>query len=422
MTRQRASLPDQCDVVVIGAGPAGSSAAALLHRAGHNTLILERETFPRFVIGESLLPRCMDLLDEAGLLSVVQARGYLKKRGALFLNGDRRSSFDFGDQFTKGWDHAFQVPRADFDATLADAVEGMGVPIFYRHTVSACDFSHAPNVEVRDEAGQSHRISCRFVIDASGYGRVLPRLLGLEEPSNQALRQAIFTHVRGDRRPAGAEEGRIWVCMHPEGAWIWIIPFSNNITSVGVVGTPEFFAKYPGDPGQQLRAIVAGDPNAAPRLAAVEFEFDVATLRGYSVAVKQVFGRGYCLVGNATEFLDPVFSSGVTLALESANRGAKTLIRELAGEDVDWQVDYADYMMRGIDTFRTYVNGWYDGSVPRVFFSENTNPDVRRQICSVLSGYVWDLDNPCVRQHARRLAQLDRILRENALSPSDIGR
>jgi flavin-dependent dehydrogenase len=114
-------------------------------------------------------------------------------------------------------------------------------------------------------------------------------------------------------------------------------------------------------------------------------------------------------VGNATEFLDPVFSSGVTLALESANRAAKTLIRQLRGEAVDWETDYASYMKRGIDVFRTYVTRWYDGTLPRIFFAPDANEPVKRMICSVLAGYVWDDSNPFVAQHRRKVAQLARL-------------
>ena len=125
------SIPEVVDVLVIGGGPAGSTTAALLHRAGHSVVVVEREQFPRFVIGESLLPRCMDLLQEAGLLPAVEARNYIVKRGALFLRADSRCDFDFSTQFTSGWSWTWQVPRADFDHTLATSVEAMGVPFFW---------------------------------------------------------------------------------------------------------------------------------------------------------------------------------------------------------------------------------------------------------------------------------------------------
>jgi flavin-dependent dehydrogenase len=197
--------------------------------------------------------------------------------------------------------------------------------------------------------------------------------------------------------------------MLPENAWLWIIPFSNGKTSVGVVAEPEFLAKLPGSPDEKLRAAFEMDENAAKRLANTDFVFPAIHINGYSISVKQLFGDDYALLGNATEFLDPVFSSGVTLALESASRSAQVLIKQLNGESVDWQKDYADYLMAGVDVFRTYVNAWYDGRLPTIFFSSKQDQDVRNQICSILSGYVWDKDNIYVTQHERAVSVLAKV-------------
>jgi flavin-dependent dehydrogenase len=411
----------ECDVLIIGAGPAGAAAAALLHRERFSVHVVEKQSFPRFVIGESLLPHCMDLLQEADLLDVVNQQGFLRKCGAVFWQGDQNCNFDFADQFTSGWDYTYQVPRAEFDKALADAVAARGVPIHYRHGVTAAQFDErGPLVTAQAPTGDSIAFQPRFVLDCSGYGRVLPSLLNLEEPSPFPPRQALFTHVRGDRRPAGREEGKIWACLHPEGAWIWIIPFSDGRTSVGVVAEPAFFDRYPGDGEAQLGAILAGDPNAGQRLAGMQVIFPPQWIRGYACAVKRLHGPGFALVGNATEFLDPIFSSGVTLALESASCAARTLTRHLRGEPVDWQTDYADHLMQGINTFRAYVVAWYDSTFPRILFAPQRNPVIMKQICSVLAGYVWDLSNPYVTQPDRALPLLARIVsRQNsAASPS----
>jgi flavin-dependent dehydrogenase len=400
-------LPASCDVTILGAGPAGSSAAALLHQAGFSTVVLEKQQFPRFVIGESLLPRCMDLLAEANLLEAAKSRNYIVKRGALFLRGRERCDFNYEQQHTKGWEWTWQVPRADFDKTLADAVAQRGVPVAYQHEVVGVDFDGAATVTFADPSGRRRTIQSRFVIDASGYGRVLPRLLALESPSRFPQRKAVFVHLRGDQRKPGPDENRIWIACVPSGAWIWIIPFSNGLTSFGVVGGLEAFESYPASAADCLRAIIA-DPNFA-RLHKAEFDFEPRTISGYACSVSRLHGERFCLVGNATEFLDPVFSSGVTLALESANRATKTLIRHLRGEAVDWETDYAAYMRRGIDVFRTYVTRWYDGTLPRIFFAPNAEAPVKRMICSVLAGYVWDESNPFVAQHQRKVAQVARL-------------
>jgi flavin-dependent dehydrogenase len=410
--RQTNRMKTEVDVLIIGAGPAGSMAAALLQREGFRLLVVEKQVFPRFVIGESLLPHCMDLLKEADLLTCVEQQKFMQKNGAVFLRNRETCNFDFSSQFTAGWQYTYQVPRADFDKTLADTVAGRGVEILYGHGVTAIRFeaSHAA-VTLNQPDGSSRTVTAKFVLDCSGFGRVLPRLLDLEMPSRFPARESLFAHVTGDRRPEGREEGKIWVCVHPDGAWIWIIPFSNGKTSVGVVADAEFFARYPAEPEERLRAIFASDPSAGPRLAGMKLVFAPQRIAGYGCAVKQLFGDRFALVGNATEFLDPIFSSGVTLAFASANRAAKVVARQLRGETVNWQSDYADHVMQGINTFRAYVVAWYDGTLSEIFFAAQANPGIVRQVCSVLAGYVWDESNPYVTQPERALPLLSKILR-----------
>jgi flavin-dependent dehydrogenase len=399
-----------CDVLIIGAGPSGSLAAALLQREGFRLLVAEKQTFPRFVIGESLLPSSMALLEEAGLLDPVEKQGFMRKYGAVFYRGNEACNFDFANQSTPGFKYTFQVTRADFDKTLADTVAARGVQILYGHSVNGVSFgdSHA-TVTLAEPQGKERTVTARFVLDCSGYGRVLPRLLKLEEPSSFPPRESLFAHVSGDNRPAGREEGKIWVCIHPGGAWIWIIPFSNGNSSVGVVGDPEFFQRFPEEPEARLRGIIMSDPNAAARLADMKMVFPPQRIGGYSCAVKTVYGAQFALVGNATEFLDPVFSSGVALAMESAQRAAQVLTRHLRGEVVGWQREYADYVMQGINTFRSYVSAWYDNKLPQIFFAPRRDPEIMKQICSVLAGNVWDKSNPYVTQADRALSLLARI-------------
>jgi flavin-dependent dehydrogenase len=400
----------ETDVLVIGAGPAGAVAAASLQRDGLRTLVVEKQRFPRFVIGESLLPHTMDLLNAVGLLEPVAARGFIHKTGAVFKRGAEVCDFDFANQSGDGWKYTYQVPRAEFDQTIADAVAARGVEMLYGTGVTAVNFVNAhAEVTLEQPDGQRREVAARFVLDCSGYGRVLPRLLDLEAPSKYPVRESLFTHITGDKRPSGRDEGKIWVCIHPGGAWIWIIPFSNGKTSVGVVASPDFFAQYSGEPEAQLRAIVVSEPNAAERLANLQVVFPPHRIKGFACSVKKVFGPQFALAGNATEFLDPVFSSGVTLAMESGLRAAQMTARQLRGETVDWQTDYADYVMQGVDTFRSYVTAWYDDKLPTILFAAQRNPGVMRQICSVLAGYVWDKTNPYVAHADRALRALATI-------------
>src|SRR5712672_1816148 len=157
------------DVLIIGAGPAGSMAAALLHRDGFRLLVVEKERFPRFVIGESLLPHCMDLLEDAGLLKSVEQQGFMQKNGAVFFRNRQTCNFDFSAQFTAGWKYTYQVPRADFDKTLADTVAARGVEFLYGHGVTAAAFesSHAA-VTLAQPDGTLRTVTARFVLDCSG--------------------------------------------------------------------------------------------------------------------------------------------------------------------------------------------------------------------------------------------------------------
>jgi len=403
------------DVTVIGAGPAGTSAAALLHRAGISVGVIERQHFPRFVIGESLLPRCMDLLDEAGLLPALMGRGYIEKYGAYFLAGSARGEFDFANKYTPGWDHAWQVPRDDFDHTMARTIESWDIPIAWGHTVENYQAGQPlQTLTLRDEQGHTRTIKTRFVIDASGYGRVLPRLLQLETPSRFPPREALFSHFRGDTRETGRNAGRIWIVVHPAGAWLWVIPFADGRTSLGIVAERPFFERYQGtddhDSEQVFRRILHDEPNCRERFAKAEFCWKPRRIAGYAASATRLHGPGFCLVGNATEFLDPIFSSGVTLALESSNRAVKTLFTQLHEGTVDWEERYAKPMMAGIDVFRTYVTAWYQGDFQRIAFSPNPSPLVQSQICAVLAGYVFDQQNPFVASHQRKVAQLARML------------
>lgn len=401
----------ETDVLIIGAGPSGCLAAARLHRDGHRVLVVEKNVFPRFVIGESMLPSSMNLLQDAGLLEVVERQNFMRKFGAVFMRGNETCNFDFANQFGDGFKYTYQVPRADFDKVLADTIVARGVPIWFQHGVTAVDFQPTyASATIEKPDGEKVSVRAKFILDCSGYGRVLPRLLDLEAPSNLPPRESLFAHVTGDVRPPEREQGKIWICMHPGGAWIWIIPFTNGKTSIGVVASPEFFRKYSGTPEEQLRAIVMSDPNSAKRLANMEFAMPPQRIAGYSCSVKQLFGERFALVGNATEFLDPVFSSGVALALASADRASRVLSRQLRGETVDWQAEYADFLMQGVDAFRAYVNAWYDDKLPTIFFAPNKDQAIMRQVCAVLAGYVWDKTNPYVLHSERALSVLAKLV------------
>lgn len=405
------SISKQVDVLVIGAGPSGTIAASIMHQSGLKVQIVEKMMFPRFVIGESLLPRCMEALEEAKFLDAVKAKHFQQKDGAKFVMGNEICDFNFSQQFTPGWQWTWQVPRADFDTTLADECVKMGIPVHYEtEVVNIQIFDDHSLTTVKLPDGQIETIQARFIVDGSGYGRVIPRLFGLEKQSTQAPRKTLFCHLTDPKRNAAFEPNRIIIYVHNPNTWIWVIPFSNGNTSVGYVGSPEFFEQYDGTPEELFRKLIAAQPELLERFGDAEMLWEPRTLQSWSVTTDTFYGKGFVLTGNVTEFLDPVFSSGVTLASVSAQLAAGMVIRHLKGEKVNWEEDYMKKMQAGVDVFRTYVNGWYDGSLFNIFFAENRNPEIMAQICSVLAGYVWDDNNPFVKNHEKNVRTLSRYL------------
>jgi len=404
---------EQADILIIGAGPAGAVAAGLLRQQGRQVLILEREQFPRFSIGESLLPQSMAYIEAAGMLQAVVEAGFQYKNGAAFACGDKRTEFDFRDKFSQGWGTTYQVQRARFDQVLASEAARLGAEVRFRHEVLAVDLEGPqPTVQVRDPEGKTYSVSANFLLDASGFGRVLPRLLDLEYPSNFPKRGAIFTHVQ-DNVPLGSDFDRqkILITVHPQhcDVWYWTIPFSDGRCSQGVVARTEFLDQYKGSDTERLQALVSEAPSLANLLKKAVWDTPARNITGYSANVKSLWGKGYALLGNAGEFLDPVFSSGVTIAFKSASLATACLQRQAAGEVVDWEADYARPLKAGVDTFRTFVESWYAGGFQKVIFHENASPEIRRMISAILAGYAWDTDNPYVAESKRRLSVLEEV-------------
>jgi len=400
------------DVLIIGAGPSGCVAASHLINYGISTKVVEKSIFPRFVIGESLLPRCMDHFEETGLLDCLMEQGFEVKAGARFLKNDIVCNFDFGEKHTPGWDYTWQVPRADFDHTLAKEIVKKGVDLSFGHEVTDVKFEENGHstTTVKDENGEDYKIKAKFIIDSSGYGRVLPRLLDLDMPSSLDANSAIFTHVKEPNRPEGPEGTIITFDVVRDDVWLWVIPFSNGNTSIGFVGPTEFMESFEGTNAEKMKEMLKISDYYYDRLKDLDFIFEPHSIKNYSKAVKQLYGKGYALTGNSAEFLDPVFSSGVTFATESGLKAAKLITKELQGEKVDWEQDYSEYIMQGVDVFRTYVKEWYTGNLQKIFFHRPENPIIKKQICAVLAGYVWDETNPFVKNHNRLVKTVAKVI------------
>lgn len=429
------SLIQKTDVLIIGAGPSGSSAAALLRQKGYAVTIIEKQYFPRFTIGESLLPQSMVFLEEAGLLNTIKNHveqcAFQFKNGAAFLKGQQRSFYDFTEKFSDGPGTTWQVRRADFDHLLALQAEEYGAEVRFGHEVIAVDVeSDHPILTVKDEQATQYQIQAKFLLDASGFGRILPKFLDLESPSDFPVRRAIFTHIEdGILDDPEFDREKILITVHEKDprAWYWLIPFADGRASFGIVAEQDFFENYQLDTSspETLQAtfsrILADDPALSHVLRNKKFDTPVRTLVGYSANVKHLAARNYALLGNAGEFLDPVFSSGVTIALKSSSLAVPLVDQVIQGQPVDWMQDYEQPLRKGIKVFRAYVESWYEGEFQDVVFSKTQNDKIRRMIASLLAGYAWDDQNPIHKNAKQRLTTLAEYCREGQPQAAAVG-
>lgn len=427
---------EQTDVVIIGAGPSGSSAASLLCQKGYNVTIIERQHFPRFSIGESLLPQAMVFLEEAGLLDIVRNHvdefAFQYKNGASFLRGEERSFYDFREKFTAGPGTTWQVRRGNFDHLLAQGAQQYGANIRFGHEVLNVDVETAsPILTIKNQDNETYQIQAKFLLDASGFGRILPKQLSLESPSNFPVRRAVFTHIEdGILNDSDFDREKILITVHEKDhrAWYWLIPFADGRSSFGVVAEHDFFENYgfdeetPENLEALFKRILADDPALSNVLKNATFDTPVRTLVGYSANVKHLAQSNYALLGNAGEFLDPVFSSGVTIALKSASMAVPLVERTLKGEKIDWLEEYEKPLRQGINVFRAYVEAWYTGEFQDVVFSQyqNKNIEIRNMISSLLAGYAWDTSNPIHKNAKRRLSTIAEYCREGERQEQDL--
>lgn len=401
------------DVVIIGAGPSGAVAAAMLRNRGRTVEVIERQHFPRFSIGESLLPQSMHYLEEAGLLSAVMNCGFQFKDGAAFAWGDSYTDIYFPDKMTEGYGTTFQVKRDEFDQALINGAIEKGAKVTFGEEVTAFE-SDADGVKltVKNEAGDFRTVEARFCLDGSGFGRVLPRLLKLDKPSDFPTRRSVFCHIRDNIDSSEFDRNKILVSINPDEPqiWYWLIPLHNGLSSVGAVG-PEADITGAGETDQErLWNLISRAERMSKVLKNAEQVRPAGTIIGYACNVSSLVGPSFALLGNAAEFLDPVFSSGVTIAVKSASLATDLVDKHLDGETVDWEKDFVEELQVGVETFRACVEAWYSGSLQRIIFNRPREMnDVTKMLTAVLAGYAWDRENPLVRQPKRFLRVIDQL-------------
>ena len=387
--------PSRFDVVVCGGGPGGSTAATLLARAGFSVALFERERFPRFHIGESLLPWNVPLFRRLGVLEKLEATGPQVKYGARFYHQgtDHARLVRFADAYDGAPASAFQVKRAEFDALLLGHARDAGVVVTEGARVEEVLFEgeRAVGVRVKVEGDAPCDVKAKAVVDATGRDALMSRRLGGRRKDPELDRSAAFAHFSGFRRAEGPTGGDIVVVTTADGWW-WLIPFSDGTVSVGVVMPSSRFAKRPGTVEELFEVRVAATPEVRDLLEGSRRLGEVRAIPDYSYRTPRTSGDGFCLVGDAACFLDPVFSSGVLLAMSSGEMAAEAIGRALSRRG---RVDAADFRTmerrygRAIARFSRFVHGFYTPHVLETFYTESPVPLITGAVTTVLAGAVF---------------------------------
>lgn len=405
------------DVLVIGGGPAGSTAATLLARRGWQVLMLEKDVHPRFHIGESLLPMNLPILERLGVIDQVREIG-VRKAGADFTVADSDTEthvFRFTGGLGLPRDHAFQVRRSEFDQLLFEHARANGVDArdgVRVKTIALGADGRPEQFEATAADGAKFSVRPRYVVDASGRDTFLGNKLKLKRKSSKHQSAAIFSHFRGVERRPGEDAGNVTVDRFEHG-WYWLIPLRDDIMSVGAVCSPEYLKQRRSDNETFLMQTLNARGSVARRMRGAERVAPVHATGNYSYGCTRMSGPGWVMAGDAYAFIDPVFSSGVFLAMLSAEQASEVVdgaLREPARERA-LQKAMEKRFRRGLKHFSWFIHRFTTPVMKRLFSAPRNDFQLQQAVVSMLAGDVFD--NPAV---TRRLYMFRALYALNAIA------
>jgi flavin-dependent dehydrogenase len=381
------------DVVVVGGGPGGSVCAGLLAQKGRRVLVLERDRFPRFHLGESLLPKSMPVLEELGVLDEARERFQIKRGAQFHDEAGRIVRYDFAEAFDARHPFALQVPRDEFDTMLLRRAAALGADVREGWNVTSFRFDgdRAVGVDAIDPDGETHSIAARVVIDATGRDAQLARARAGTERVPGLENTAFYTQFAGAWRDEGERAGDIVIALVERG-WFWFIPFKDGRTSVGAVMKNEWVRAHKGAPAEMFERALAESTAVQKLVRGAKRLFDPGAVADFTFRTRAMAGDGWVAVGDSGGFIDPLFSTGAHVAMVGARLAANAIDAALASGSAPASAfdEWTRTLRRGTETFIGAVQAFYGGELVKYLFAEPQRPFLRRSITSMLAGDVFD--------------------------------
>lgn len=383
---------NECDVFVIGGGPAGTTIATLLAERGLDVALAEKDTHPRFHIGESLLPMNLELFEKLGVLDQIKAIG-MRKPGVEFTSPahEHPVTLNFSDAWDKTYPHAYQVLRSEFDKILFDRCVASGARAMQACRVARVGFDPEDGVSVTtlDENGE-RQWKARYVVDASGRDTFLGNRLTIKRRNRKHASAALYCHFEGARRLPGEAQGNISIFWFKHG-WFWFIPLQNDLNSVGVVCSPEYLRTRQTAPREFLLQTIALCPALQDRLKEARLATEVSATGNYSYDSTQMTGDRYLMIGDAYAFVDPVFSSGVYLAMRSAFLGADLVEASLRDPATAARATrrYHKAVNHGLRQFSWFIYRMTRPAMRNLFMAPRNIFRVQEALLSLLAGDLF---------------------------------